>query len=85
MTLGAEFLSPASERGTGSVKHGRSRQCGCGVDIQTLAELAESIMRPRSQYRGVDFCVSLASGVDFMGRNNFKILKSKSQNNRLRV
>ena len=26
-------------------------------------------------YRGVDFCPSQASGVDFEGRNDFKILK----------
>ena len=39
----------------------------------------------RSQSRGVDFCPSHASGVDLMGRNKFKILKSKSQNNRLRA
>ena len=42
-------------------------------------------MWPRSRYRGVDFCASQASGVDFMGRNKFKIFKSKSQNNRLRA
>ena len=42
-------------------------------------------MWSRSQYRGVDFYASQASGVDFMGRNNFKILKEKSQKNRLRV
>ena len=41
-------------------------------------------MWSRSQYRGVDFCASQASGVDFMGRNNFKILKRKSPKNRLR-
>ena len=44
-------MSPASERGNRSVKRGRSRLCGCGVDIQTQTKLAESIMRPRSQYR----------------------------------
>ena len=47
--------------------------------------LAESIMWWRSRYRGVDFCASQASGVDFMGLNEFKILKGKSQKNRLRV
>ena len=62
-----------------------SQLSGRGVDIQTHAKLAESIMWPRSQFRGVDFYISQASGVDFMGRNNFKILKEKSQKNRLRV
>ena len=35
--------------------------------------------------RGVDFYISQASGVDFMGRNNSTILKEKSQKNRLRI
>ena len=63
----------------------RNQLSNRGVDIQTHAKLAESIMWPRSQFRGVDFYTSQASGVDFMGRNNFKILKKKSQKNRLRV
>ena len=61
------------------MEHERSELFGRGVDIQTHAKLAESIMWPRSQFRGVDFYTSQASGVDFMGRNNFKILKEKSQ------
>ena len=47
--------------------------------------LAESIMCWRSRYRGVDFYASQNSGVDFMGLNEFKILKGKSHKNRLRV
>ena len=47
--------------------------------------LVESIMWSRSRYRGVDFYTSQTSGVDFMGLNEFKILKGKSQKNRLRV
>ena len=57
---------------------GRSQLSGCGVDIKTCAKLAESIIWSRSRFRGVDFFASHASGVDFYGRNDFKILKRKS-------
>ena len=62
----------------------RSQFSSRGVDTKSTQKMAESIMCSRSQYRGVDFGASQRSGVDFMGRNSFKILKRKSQKNRLR-
>ena len=60
----------------------RSQVCEVGasavrVDIQSSGKLAESIVWPRSRCRGVDFRSSQSSGVNFEGRNDFKILKAK--------
>ena len=63
----------------------RSQLSSRGVDTKSTQKMAESIMCSRSQYRGVDFGASQRSGVDFMGRKAFKILKRKSPKNRLRV
>ena len=47
------------------VRTWRSQLSGCGVDCESCEKIVESLIWPRSPFRGVDFCISQASGVNF--------------------